>query len=182
MDTLGYKNPVIPQSMYIFKQPFVGSEVTSHQDSTFLFTYPKQTCLGLWLALDDSTVVSFYFFSCNLFQFIIFISIPLNRCSLCSQNKENGCLWVRPGSQTEPLRRKFVRNPEYFNSNENLDKTQKPLMIFENLVDEADAAKAPWEGSLPNVSWPPPCAGLFESGFVPVECKAGDLVVFSGKI
>jgi len=59
MDTLGYVNPVIPQSMYIFKQPFVGSEVTSHQDSTFLFTHPKQTCLGLWLALDNSTVVSF---------------------------------------------------------------------------------------------------------------------------
>lgn len=97
------------------------------------------------------------------------------------KNKENGCLWVRPGSQTEPLRRKFVRNPEYFNSNEILDKIQKPLMIFENLVNEADAAKAPWEGSLPNASWPPPCTGLFESGFVPVECKAGDLVVFSGK-
>lgn len=58
VDTLGYINPVIPQSMYIFKQPFVGSEVTSHQDSTFLFTQPVQTCLGLWLALDNSTVVS----------------------------------------------------------------------------------------------------------------------------
>jgi hypothetical protein len=54
-------------------------------------------------------------------------------------------------------------------------------MIFENLVNKADAAKVPWEGSLPEVSWPPPCDGLFETGFVPVECKAGDLVVFSGK-
>ena len=26
------------------------------QDSTFLFTEPHQTCLGLWLALDDATL------------------------------------------------------------------------------------------------------------------------------
>lgn len=33
-------------SMYIFKQANVGSEVTPHQDSTFLHTSPKQTVLG----------------------------------------------------------------------------------------------------------------------------------------
>lgn len=60
------------------------------------------------------------------------------------------------------------------------EKSEKPLMIFEQLVNEEDAAKAPWEGSLPKASWPPPCDGLFEVGFVPVECNAGDLVVFSG--
>ena len=42
--------------MYIFKQGKIGGEVTSHQDSTYLFTTPHQTCLGLWLALDDATV------------------------------------------------------------------------------------------------------------------------------
>jgi phytanoyl-CoA hydroxylase len=54
--SLGYKDPVLPQSMYIFKQGLIGGEVTSHQDSTYLFTTPHQTCLGLWLALDDATV------------------------------------------------------------------------------------------------------------------------------
>lgn len=36
-----------------------------------------------------------------------------------------------------------------------------------------------WEGKLPEGSWPPPSDGLFAAGFVPVECKAGDLVVSS---
>lgn len=54
--SLGYKNPVLPQSMYIMKNAKVGGEVTSHQDSSFLFTTPKLTCLGLWLALDDATL------------------------------------------------------------------------------------------------------------------------------
>ena len=54
--SLGYKDPVLSQSMYIFKQGKIGGEVTSHQDSTYLFTTPHQTCLGLWLALDDATV------------------------------------------------------------------------------------------------------------------------------
>uniref|UniRef100_A0A0C3TBY8 Phytanoyl-CoA dioxygenase n=1 Tax=Guillardia theta (strain CCMP2712) TaxID=905079 RepID=A0A0C3TBY8_GUITC len=52
--SLGYKDPVLPQSMYIFKQAKIGGEVTSHQDSTYLFTEPVQTCLGLWLALDEA--------------------------------------------------------------------------------------------------------------------------------
>jgi phytanoyl-CoA hydroxylase len=53
---LGYKDPVLPQSMYIFKQPGIGGAVTSHQDSTFLHTEPRQTCLGLWLALDNADI------------------------------------------------------------------------------------------------------------------------------
>merc|ERR1712012_793043 len=53
---LGYVDPCIVQSMYIFKHPNVSSEVTSHQDSTFLHTSPRQTCLGCWLALDDVTL------------------------------------------------------------------------------------------------------------------------------
>jgi len=44
------------QSMYIFKQGRIGGEVTAHQDATYLFTAPHQTCLGLWLALDDATL------------------------------------------------------------------------------------------------------------------------------
>ncbi|CAE7681290.1 Phyhd1 [Symbiodinium microadriaticum] len=53
---LGWRDPVLPQSMYIFKQPATGSEVTSHQDSSFLYTTPRPTCMGLWLALDDATL------------------------------------------------------------------------------------------------------------------------------
>ncbi|KAJ4709726.1 Phytanoyl-CoA dioxygenase [Melia azedarach] len=53
--SLGYKRPVIIQSMYIFKQPSIGGEVVPHQDNTFLYTDPP-TCTGMWLALEDATI------------------------------------------------------------------------------------------------------------------------------
>lgn len=139
---LGWEDAVLPQSMYIFKQPSIGGEVTSHQDSTFLFTTPRQTCLGLWLALDAATV-------------------------------ENGCIWARPGSHLEPVRRHFVRNPTHFEG----DKSQ-PQMIF---VDVATEGKIEWEGAMPS-GWQPPSAGLLEKGFKPVECEIGDLVVIHGQV
>jgi len=52
---LGLTQPLLLQSMYIFKQPFIGGEVNSHQDSTFLYTEPA-TCLGFWFALEDATL------------------------------------------------------------------------------------------------------------------------------
>ncbi|CAI8616749.1 unnamed protein product [Vicia faba] len=55
MRSLGYKRPVIMQSMYIFKQPGIGGEVVPHQDNSFIYTEP-QTCTGLWLALEDATL------------------------------------------------------------------------------------------------------------------------------
>ena len=48
-------DPLLIQSMYIFKQPRIGGEVVCHQDSTFLYTEPK-SCVGLWFALEDATV------------------------------------------------------------------------------------------------------------------------------
>ncbi|KAL0477425.1 phytanoyl-CoA hydroxylase [Acrasis kona] len=48
------REPVIVQSMFIFKQPGIGGEVTPHQDSTFLYT--PSPCLGLWFALEDATL------------------------------------------------------------------------------------------------------------------------------
>src|SRR5205085_10859899 len=48
--TLGIENPLLLQSMYIFKQPNIGGEVTCHQDSTFLYTEPIDIA-GLWFAL-----------------------------------------------------------------------------------------------------------------------------------
>ncbi len=47
--------PRLLQSMYIFKQPKIGGEVTCHQDSTFLYTEPIEI-VGLWFALEDATL------------------------------------------------------------------------------------------------------------------------------
>ena len=52
---LGLTNPLLLQSMYIFKQPRIGGEVTCHQDATFLYTEPL-VMVGLWFALEDATV------------------------------------------------------------------------------------------------------------------------------
>jgi phytanoyl-CoA hydroxylase len=52
---LGIGRPLLLQSMYIFKQPKIGGEVTCHQDSTFLYTEP-QDIVGLWFALEDATL------------------------------------------------------------------------------------------------------------------------------
>jgi phytanoyl-CoA hydroxylase len=53
--TLGLDQPLLVQSMYIFKQPFIGAEVAAHQDHTFLWTDPPSV-MGLWFALEDATV------------------------------------------------------------------------------------------------------------------------------
>ena len=110
---LGYADPVLPQSMYIFKQPGIGGEVTSHQDATFLNTTPRQTVLGLWLALQDATL-------------------------------ENGCVWARPGSHREPLRRAFRRNAAYFGdaaAGVGADRAA-PQMLFERVDCRAEGAGA----------------------------------------
>jgi phytanoyl-CoA hydroxylase len=52
---IGIDKPVLVQSMYIFKQPNIGGEVTCHQDSTFLYTEPIDIA-GLWFAMEDATV------------------------------------------------------------------------------------------------------------------------------
>jgi phytanoyl-CoA hydroxylase len=52
---IGHANSYLLQSMYIFKQPNIGGEVTCHQDSTFLYTDPIDIA-GLWFALEDATV------------------------------------------------------------------------------------------------------------------------------
>ncbi|KAJ4926138.1 hypothetical protein JOQ06_008321 [Pogonophryne albipinna] len=52
---LGLISPVILQSMFIFKQPGIGGEVTPHQDATFLYTEPLGRVMGLWIALEDAT-------------------------------------------------------------------------------------------------------------------------------
>ena len=50
---VGFQDPLLLQSMYIFKQPKIGGEVVCHQDSTFLITEPEST-VGFWFALEDA--------------------------------------------------------------------------------------------------------------------------------
>ena len=50
---LGLVDPLLVQSMYIFKQPGIGGEVNCHQDATYLFTAP-QSVVGFWFAIEDA--------------------------------------------------------------------------------------------------------------------------------
>ncbi|MCH2265304.1 MAG: phytanoyl-CoA dioxygenase family protein [SAR324 cluster bacterium] len=52
---VGFEDPKILQSMFIFKQPKIGGEVVCHQDSTFLYTEPLSV-KGFWFALEDATL------------------------------------------------------------------------------------------------------------------------------
>ena len=52
---LGVARPLLLQSMYIFKQPRIGGEVSWHQDSTFLYSEPPSV-IGLWFAVEDATI------------------------------------------------------------------------------------------------------------------------------
>lgn len=50
---IGLVDPLLLQSMYIFKNPGIGGEVGWHQDATYLHTTPI-TVTGFWFALDDA--------------------------------------------------------------------------------------------------------------------------------
>ena len=50
---VGLQDPLLWQSMYIFKQPGIGGEVRWHQDATFFDTTP-QTVTTFWFALEDA--------------------------------------------------------------------------------------------------------------------------------
>jgi phytanoyl-CoA hydroxylase len=52
---IGFVDPVVIQSMVIFKQPHIGGEVHLHTDHTFLWTEP-QSVTGFWFALEDATI------------------------------------------------------------------------------------------------------------------------------
>lgn len=52
---IGMADALALQSMYIFKQPRIGGEVSCHQDATFLYTDPV-TVTGFWFALEDATL------------------------------------------------------------------------------------------------------------------------------
>jgi len=48
-------DPLLIQSMYIFKHAEIGGVVDAHQDSSFLYTQPE-SCVGFWFALEDATM------------------------------------------------------------------------------------------------------------------------------
>ena len=52
---LGYRDPRLLQSTYIFKQPGIGGEVVCHQDATFLLTEPMSVT-GFWFALEPAAI------------------------------------------------------------------------------------------------------------------------------
>ena len=52
---IGFDDPRVLQSMYIFKPPNIGGEVVCHQDSTYIYTEPE-SCVGFWFALEDATL------------------------------------------------------------------------------------------------------------------------------
>src|SRR5690606_38706945 len=52
---IGMEEPLLLQSMHIFKPPHIGGEVSCHQDATFLYTAPISV-VGVWFALEDATL------------------------------------------------------------------------------------------------------------------------------
>eukprot|EP01017_Pseudomicrothorax_dubius_P027686 TRINITY_DN3226_c0_g1_i1.p1 TRINITY_DN3226_c0_g1~~TRINITY_DN3226_c0_g1_i1.p1 ORF type:complete len:188 (-),score=19.87 TRINITY_DN3226_c0_g1_i1:96-659(-) len=50
---IGFQNPLLVQSMVIFKNPKIGGAVPPHKDNTFLITKPL-SCTGIWVALEDA--------------------------------------------------------------------------------------------------------------------------------
>ncbi|KAF1755856.1 hypothetical protein GCK72_012307 [Caenorhabditis remanei] len=55
-EEIGYQEPEVVQSMYIFKQPKIGGAVTDHVDSTFLRVDPIDHLTGVWIAIDEGSV------------------------------------------------------------------------------------------------------------------------------
>jgi phytanoyl-CoA hydroxylase len=53
LHALGYHDPQLWQSMYIFKQPHIGGEVRWHQDASYLMTEPASV-IGFWVAVEDA--------------------------------------------------------------------------------------------------------------------------------
>jgi len=54
---IGFAEPRLLQSMYIFKQPGIGGEVVCHTDHTFLWTEP-QSVVGFWVAVEEATLAN----------------------------------------------------------------------------------------------------------------------------
>ena len=51
---VGQLDPLLIQSMYIFKPPAIGGEVGCHQDASYIGTEPESV-VGFWFAIDAAT-------------------------------------------------------------------------------------------------------------------------------
>ncbi|CAG2181431.1 unnamed protein product, partial [Oppiella nova] len=77
---LGFVEPRVAQSMYIFKNPEIGGVFIPHQDATYLHAVGDDLReVGVWFALEDAT-------------------------------EDNGCLSFIPGSHKTGLHRQYIRN------------------------------------------------------------------------
>ena len=52
---IGYENPWLWQTMYIYKQPRIGGEVRWHQDASYLHSKTSPV-IGVWVAVEDATL------------------------------------------------------------------------------------------------------------------------------
>ena len=50
---IGIQDPLLWQTMYIFKQPHIGGEVRWHQDASYLISDPGPVT-GIWIAVEDA--------------------------------------------------------------------------------------------------------------------------------
>jgi phytanoyl-CoA hydroxylase len=53
LDAIGFRDPLLWQTMIIFKQARIGGEVRWHQDASYLITEPSSV-VGFWIALEDA--------------------------------------------------------------------------------------------------------------------------------
>ena len=90
-------------------------------------------------------------------------------------DETNGCLWARPGSHAEPLRRHFARDVPV--SQNPGGRPGEGKMTFVKLPGSEKAEASKWEGGMPEG-----VADPAELGFVPVIAGPGDLVVIHGQV
>jgi len=151
---LGYNDPVVPQSMYIFKSALSGGAVTSHQDATFLRTFPRQTVAGFWLALDDATIDNGCLWIRN-----------------ASHREPTRRFFIRQKSPNNEVQMKFTTN--FSNTQyESFYLDDRWVSVSNRLPHD----HVPWEGSDLTAQQ------ASHYGFFPVPVKAGDLIVFAGTL
>lgn len=187
-----HRDPVVPQSMYIFKQATIGGAVHSHQDSTFLFTTPRQTCLGVWLALDDTTLEN----GCLWVRPRSHVAEGTRRHYRRNEAyfgpeaiaARSNCAASTGGTYESTGSSSSRNNGEPSNETDSPKPGDVPMFIMHDIVVDPNV---PWDGGLPTNVNGEDCAAegttgfghaLLEAGFLPIECKAGDMLAFVGEL
>ena len=221
----GWCNPVIPQSMYIFKNAKCGSVVHVHQDSTFLYTIPYQTCLGIWLALDDATIENgclwikpkshllsvqkqyqrnIEYFGYNAISQRS--NIPDNKNTTTTtttvgmknpnhqqqqQQHDETCLVGTKETMTSHNDDDNDKKKKKNTDNEGTTQPELPLKLIMKSLVENNASEALSDNTTTTTldessnllpSDTTTSMDLLQLGFLPIECKAGDVLLFCGTI